>query len=367
MAKTADYGLGEFTFPRGWFMVARASDVTKAPKPLRYFGRDLVAYRGESGRVVVLDAYCPHMKAHLGAEQTSGSADRRIEGDSIRCPYHSWRFGPDGRCNEIPYFDGPIPPAAKVRSYPVEERLGCIFIWHDTEELEPNFVLPDVPEWDDPQWVLCEFEDLGTLPVHPQEIVDNIADTRHFGPIHGQRLAYFDNQFDGVVARQRSGGGHETMASDAGQLDSDAFYTGPGVLVARYASETDAVQIILHTPVEDGVTQIWHGLFARAQSVPHAPADLAMQKGFYDTGLAAFAQDFAIWKTKEAAIQILRVPTDGPFQKARAWYAQFYNPRARAHDYQTKAEGLHKTRDMAAHPSVTARTDTAPAPNHLQS
>jgi hypothetical protein len=27
MGKTQDYGLGEFTFPRGWFMVADAEEV----------------------------------------------------------------------------------------------------------------------------------------------------------------------------------------------------------------------------------------------------------------------------------------------------------------------------------------------------
>lgn len=355
MATTADYGLGEFTFPRGWFMVARSSDVTRAPTPLRMFGRDLVIYRGESGRVALLGAYCPHMQAHLAAEQTSGGAARRIEGDSIRCPYHSWRFRPDGRCDEIPYFDGPIPPGAKVPAFPIEERFGCVFAWHDPEEGAPDFDLPALPEWDDPAWVLCEFESLGTLPVHPQEIVDNIADTRHFGPIHGQRLAYFDNIFEGVTARQRSGGGHESMpTSEAGVLESDATYTGPGILVARYASDTDAVQIILHTPVEDGVTQIWHGLITRGNNTPPTAADVATQRSYYEVGLAAFSQDFAIWRTKGAAIQIMRVPTDGPFQQARAWYQQFYNPRARAGDFQARAAGLRRTREMAAHPSVAS-------------
>jgi len=355
MATTAEYGLGEFTFPRGWFMAARSSDVHGAPAPLRMFGRDLVIYRGESGRAVLMDAYCPHMRVHLAAEQTSGAAAERVEGDSIRCPYHFWRFGPDGRCEEIPYFDGPIPAAAKVRVYPTQERLGCVFAWHDPEEGAPDFDLPAAPEWDDPSWVLCEFESLGTLPVHPQEIVDNIADTRHFGPIHGQRLAYFDNIFDGVTARQRSGGGHESMpTSDEGLLASDAVYTGPGILVARYSSDTDAVQIILHTPIEDGATQVWHGLICKAKNTPPTAADREMQRTYYDLGLAAFAQDFAIWRTKDAAVKILRVPTDGPFQQARAWYRQFYNPRAQAAEFQARAQGLQRTLDMAAHPSVPA-------------
>ena len=53
MAKTADYDLGEFTFPRGWFMIARADEVSKKPLNLRYFGQDMVLYRGDSGRLVL--------------------------------------------------------------------------------------------------------------------------------------------------------------------------------------------------------------------------------------------------------------------------------------------------------------------------
>lgn len=357
MATTADYNLGEFVFPRGWFMVARAKDVTSAPSAIRMFGRELVIYRGETGRIVLLDAYCPHMQAHLAADQTSHAASHRIEGDSIRCPYHSWRFGPDGKCDHIPYFAGPIPPAAKVRSYPAEEHFGCIFAWYDPEQLAPDFAVPALPEWDDPQWLRCDFDDLGTLPVHPQEIVDNLVDTHHFGPIHGQKLAYFDSVFEGVVGKQVSGGGHETMTSGDGVLDVDAFYTGPAILVARYASDTDAVQIILHTPKEDGVTQVWHGLITRARNTPPSNEDDALRASYHQTGLAAFAQDFAIWRTKGPAINILRLPTDGPFHRSRLWYRQFYNPRAQAAEFQARANGVHHTRGMAPAPALVAAAE----------
>lgn len=353
MATTAEYGLGEFTYPRGWFMVLPAAELTGL-QALRLFGRDLVLYRGESGRPVLLDAYCPHMQAHLAAEQTSGAGQNRIEGESIRCPYHGWRFGPDGRCDHVPYFNGQIPAAAALRSYPVQERFGGIFAWHDPEQGAPDYDLPALPEWDEPAWVRCTYDDLGTLPVHPQEIVDNIADTRHFGPIHGQILAYFDDIFDGVTARQRSGGGHETMAATTGILESDAVYTGPGILIARYSGETDAVQIILHTPKEDGVTQIWHGVITRAHNIPHAPADLDLHKQYHDLALGAFTQDFAIWRTKGPALSILQLPTDGPFHRARLWYKQFYNPRQNAASFQARANGLQRTREMPAHPSAAA-------------
>lgn len=354
MATTADYNLGEFMFPRGWLMVARAADVTGTPSAIRMLGRELVIYRGQSGRLVLLDAYCPHMQAHLAADQSSAAAAQRIEGDSIRCPYHSWRFGPDGKCNHIPYHDGAIPPAAKVRAYPVEERFGGIFVWHDSELGAPDHALPDLPEWDDPQWLHGDYDDLGTLNVHPQEIIDNLVDARHFGPIHGQKIAYFDSVFDGVVGKQISGGGHETMTSDGGVLDVDATYTGPGILIARYSGETDAVQIICHTPRDDGVTQVWHSILTRALHRPPAAEDAELRTAYHSAGLAAFSQDFAIWKTKGPAFNILRLPTDGPFHRSRAWYRQFYNPRAQAGEFQARANGVHHTQGIAAAPGLQA-------------
>jgi 3-ketosteroid 9alpha-monooxygenase subunit A len=355
MAGTADYGLGEFTFPRGWFMVARGADLGHEPMPLRMFGRELALYRGESGQPYLLDAYCPHMKAHLAAQQTSSEGERRIEGESIRCPYHWWRFGPDGQCNNVPYFEGAIPQAAKVRSYPTQERFGCIFAWHDPEALAPDYDLPDIPEWDDAAWFACTWDDLGTLDVHPQEITDNLVDARHFGPIHGQRLAYFESVFEGVKGWQYSGGGHETMvATDEGVMAVDACYHGPGLLVARYAGETDAVQMVFHTPKEDGVTQVWHGLITRARHTPPSAEDAAVNQGYHDVGLAAFSQDFAIWQSKAPATQILRMPGDGPFHRCRAWYRQFYNPRAQAAEFQARADGSHDTQGFAIRPAIAA-------------
>src|SRR5262245_39689420 len=71
MAQTADYRLGDHTFARGWHMVADASQLGKEPMPLRFFARDMVLYRGESGQPHLVDAYCPHMGAHLGRNETS--------------------------------------------------------------------------------------------------------------------------------------------------------------------------------------------------------------------------------------------------------------------------------------------------------
>ncbi len=53
--------------PTGWFQIGWSGDFpTDRTVPLRYFGEDLVAYRGEEGELHVLDAHCPHLGAHIG-------------------------------------------------------------------------------------------------------------------------------------------------------------------------------------------------------------------------------------------------------------------------------------------------------------
>jgi 3-ketosteroid 9alpha-monooxygenase subunit A len=49
-------------YGRGWYCLGKAKDYTSTPVTLNYFGKRLVAYRGETDNTVhVLDSYCPHM------------------------------------------------------------------------------------------------------------------------------------------------------------------------------------------------------------------------------------------------------------------------------------------------------------------
>ena len=58
MALATDYNLGPNTFPRGWFVIAESSELDASPLAIHFFGEDLALYRGESGKPVLLDAYC---------------------------------------------------------------------------------------------------------------------------------------------------------------------------------------------------------------------------------------------------------------------------------------------------------------------
>lgn len=349
MATTAEYGLGELAFPRGWFMVAIADDVTQEPQPVHFFGKEMALYRGKSGRVVLLDAYCPHMRVNIARNTTSYVVrdDTRIEGDSIRCPAHGWRFTPEGQCDDIPYSTHGIPKAACIKSHKVVERAGCIWMWHDMEGAEPDFDLPAFAEYDQTEqgWVRWQVDHLGTLPIHPQEIVDNMTDFAHFTPVHGSLgHAYFENEFDGVIMRQRFGSGHRTLVDGNALLETDTWYTGPGILLSRMAGKHPSLMMICNTPVEDGEVRVWFAVMAQTAD-NHEPTreEQAIARAYHEAGLAAFAQDFELWQHKEPAINILQIPDDGPFHKERIWYKQFFNPRARAGEFQKRVNGMHVT------------------------
>ena len=356
MATTKEYGLGDNRFPRGWFMVAEASKVVAKPQAVHFFGQEFALYRGKSGRVVLLDAYCPHMGTHLARNATSYvSQDGAIEDDSIRCPYHAWRFGPDGKCNHIPYSSGPIPPAAQVRSWPVQEALGAIFVWHDVEGGAPDYDLPQIAEFSDPAWVCGSYDDLGVINSHPQEVIDNITDVAHFDPVHGSRTRFFENEFRGHKAVQRMGGGHRTLIAEGGpMLITEATYHGPSLLITRMSGLYDSWIIIAHTPVDDGSTYVWHNLLVKSPSgsATASADDIAAARGYQDMALAAFAQDFEVWRHKRPCINGLYVQGDGAFRKQRLWYSQFYSERSSKAGILKQVEGIHLAKGMDGAPEA---------------
>lgn len=347
--RTQEYGLGEFTYPRGWFMVCESSEVTERPIPLHFFGREFVAYRGrDSGKAIVLDAYCPHMGTHLGKNTTSYAVlDGQVEGDSIRCPYHAWRFGSDGRCNHIPYYDGAIPKAAALKSWTVHESLGIVWMWHDPEDGAPEWPAPRLDEYEDPSWVRWNLDHLGTIPCHPQEVLDNMTDVAHFDPVHGSRVEYFQNEFSAHIVRQLQGGGHRTLVNSTAILETDTIYEGPGILLSWMTGYADSVIFIANTPVEDGVIQVWHGLLVKSAGATPTEADIAAARQYQEASRLAFVQDFDIWANKRPAIQILQLPADGPFHKLRQWHKQFYNPRARRAEFHKQVDGVYSIRGKA--------------------
>ena len=169
-----------FGIPNSWYVVAYSDELVPGQvQRLRYFDRALVMFRGESGKAAVLDAYCPHLGAHL-------AEGGRVVGEALRCPFHGWRFDGSGTCVGIPYTKN-LPAKARLRSWEVVERNRMILVWHHAEQKPAYFEMPDLPEFEDPDWTeprYLEFE----VATHMQDMAENNCDPMHFEMVHDSQL-----------------------------------------------------------------------------------------------------------------------------------------------------------------------------------
>ena len=123
-----------------WYVACWSEDV----RPGALFNRklldeDIVFFRRSDNAPVALQDRCPHrfIPLHLG----------KLHDDVIECCYHGLQFDCSGKCVKNPHGDGKIPAAAKVRSYPVEERHGILWIWMGEREADAN-TIPAYPMLD---------------------------------------------------------------------------------------------------------------------------------------------------------------------------------------------------------------------------
>ncbi len=101
----------------------------------------LVLFRDRHGQVHALHDRCPH----IGVPLSSG----RQEGDSLRCPFHGWRFISSGECVEVPSIGAaphPSPASACVRTFPAEERDGWVWVYMGSDRCRnPSGPPPSLP------------------------------------------------------------------------------------------------------------------------------------------------------------------------------------------------------------------------------
>lgn len=158
--------------PEGWFWLMPSIELRKGrARAAAFAGRDLALYRGNDGKVRALDAYCPHMGAHLG--------DGIVEGDSLRCLFHNWKFSESGKCTDIPCQKS-VAGVPRLRHYQVADRHGLIWIWTGLGEA-PEIPVP--PELENVETVAA----LGTpflKNCHPNVVMINAIDAHHFNTVH---------------------------------------------------------------------------------------------------------------------------------------------------------------------------------------
>jgi vanillate O-demethylase monooxygenase subunit len=123
-----------------WYPVARSDALGDKPVQVQLLDVDLVVYRA-AGNATVARNLC----VHRGTQLSLGW----VEDDVIVCPYHGFRYGPDGRCRAIPaHPDTPISPKLRITVLPTIERFGLI--WTTLNGIDEK--LPAFDAWSDPDY-----------------------------------------------------------------------------------------------------------------------------------------------------------------------------------------------------------------------
>ncbi len=196
-------------WPRNaWYVAMYGHDLGAGQLVARtILGEGIALFRDAAGQACALEDACPHRNAPL-------SAGRVLDGGRVMCGYHGLQFDAAGTCVRNPHGTGRIPAAATVRSYPVREQFGVIWVWMGDRPADPT-TLFDLSAFTPasgyvvgkPDWLLMEAPcDL---------IVDNLLDLSHVSFLH-----------DGVLGNAETIPAQTTLKQDGDAITVERFMAG---------------------------------------------------------------------------------------------------------------------------------------------
>lgn len=152
-----------------WWPVALVDEATSSPQALKLLGEACVLWRAADGAPALLADRCPHRGARLSMG--------RVGPAGLQCPYHGWRFAPDGRCVEVPALPGFQPPfSSAARRLPLLEAHGLL--WADVGAA--RHAPPDLSFLPPRRLIYGPFDVATSAP----RAVENFLDTSHFAFVH---------------------------------------------------------------------------------------------------------------------------------------------------------------------------------------
>jgi nitrite reductase/ring-hydroxylating ferredoxin subunit len=318
------------TTPAGWYAVAFSSELARgAVLTRRFVGSEVVVYRTASGRAVVTRPFCPHLGAHLGH---GGS----VEGETLRCPFHGFRFDADGACVAA-YPGKKVPPKCQLPVLPVREKNGLVLVFFHPDGAAPAWEVPDLDPTGFRPLQFATFD----LAGHPQETTENSVDLGHFSVVHGYEdaaplspIVTEGPMLHGRYKMRRRRGG----VSKAIDADFALWAWGLGYsIVEAHVPQHDLVlrHFVLATPSSPGRVDLRIALSLRriaSRRALHPLAVLApsrlLEWVLERVAMRAYAadvrQDFDMWNHKTMLERPALADGDGPVGLYRKWARQFY-------------------------------------------
>ena len=166
-------------FPEGWFFAASRREVEQSGLiQKQWFGRDIVVWSNEQGRIGAAESWCPHLGSSLGPD-----AGGQVCNGRLVCPFHGFEFDAAGQCVHTPF--APPPRSANLSTFETCEIDGLIFAWNGISGRSPQWRLPE-QKLDQTGWSAKRIWTL-RFRGHPQDTTENAVDLAHLRYVHGYR------------------------------------------------------------------------------------------------------------------------------------------------------------------------------------
>ena len=204
-----------------------------------------------------------------------------------------------------------------------------VLIWHDIEKQEPDFYPNKIEacyseDWSD--YSMASF----LVKNNCRELIDNMADKGHFGPVHQAPFEGFWNEAKDHTCTQEMTANSPILGGD---LFSQATYEGPAYMTTYMSAVQDGNTVesrllVSHLPLTMTSFQINFGVMVKKVPGMSKEEEDAFVQGYVDANNYAFGQDVAIWENKIYIPDPVVCDGDGPLHKLRKWYGQFLVDRA---------------------------------------
>ena len=167
------------TFIRNsWYGAGWSEDISRDFLSRMILGEQILFHRKEDGTACAMADLCPHRFIPLSMG--------KLVGDTVECLYHGLAFDCSGACVNNPHGSGLIPKAAKVKTYPVAEKWGMVWIWMGEPDLADPEAIADYHWLTDRNYRQVH----GTIKLQANYllVMDNLTDLSHAGFVHEKTL-----------------------------------------------------------------------------------------------------------------------------------------------------------------------------------
>ncbi|ASU37047.1 Rieske (2Fe-2S) protein [Herbaspirillum sp. meg3] len=164
-------------FPKNtWYVACSPDEIADKPLGRQICGEKIVFYRGAEGKVAAVEDFCPHR----GAPLSLGF----VRDGQLVCGYHGLEMGCDGKVISMP--GQRVRGFPCIRSFPVVERYGFIWVWPGEKELADPAHIHHLEWADNPEWayggglyhINCEY----------RLMIDNLMDLTHETYVHASSI-----------------------------------------------------------------------------------------------------------------------------------------------------------------------------------